>query len=183
MKAYAMIANGAEEVECLAVVDILKRGGIDCTLVSIEDSVDIVSSHKIKITADCKFTDVDLSDGDLLFMPGGMPGSERLSAYKPLIKTIEEYIAKDKYVAAICAAPGVVLGRHGFLKGKKATVFPGFEDEMIGAEVLSNGVVTDGKISTARGLGFAIDLGLELLSIMIDPKFAEDIKGRIQYNY
>ena len=79
-KVYAMIANGTEEVECLAVVDLLRRSGVETVLVSVEEDCEIISSHKVRITADAVLADTDLSDGDVIFLPGGMPGAERLAA-------------------------------------------------------------------------------------------------------
>ena len=82
-KVYAMIANGTEEVECLAVVDVLRRAGAEVTLVSIENDRTVTSSHGVKIVADAAPDAVDLTDCDALFVPGGMPGSSRLAAYTP----------------------------------------------------------------------------------------------------
>lgn len=181
-KVYAMIADGTEEVECLAVVDILRRSGVETVLVSINDTCDTTSSHNVKIQADATVAETDFSDGDVIFLPGGLPGSEYLSACEPLITAVRQALADGRRVAAICAAPGVVLGRHGFLEGKTATCFPGFEKELKGAEYTTQGVVTDGNITTARGLGFAIDLGLELVKLLVGEAQAEDTKKKIQYS-
>lgn len=181
-KVYAMIADGTEEVECLAVVDVLRRSGIETVLVSAGDTRDIVSSHQVPIRADATVSETDFSDGDVIFLPGGMPGAENLSACEPLIEALRKADADGRRIAAICAAPGVVLGRHGFLKGRTATCFPGFEKEFQGAEYTMQGVITDGNITTARGLGFAIDLGLELVRILAGDAAAEDVKKKIQYS-
>ncbi len=180
-KVYAMIADGTEEVECLAVVDVLRRCGIDTVLVAAKEGREVVSSHGIRICADQDVKETDFSDGDVIFLPGGMPGSVHLSDCGPLIQALEEYHASGKRIAAICAAPAVVLGRHGFLRGKKATCFPGFEEELNGAVVVDQGVVTDGTITTAKGLGVALDLGLELVRLLIDEKTAENTRKTIQY--
>ena len=180
-KVYAMIANGTEEVECLAVVDLLRRARIDTTLVSV-DGRTIVSSHKINIIADCTVDEIDLTSADLIFLPGGMPGSEHLAKSAPLISAIDKQLKADKRVAAICAAPAVVLGANGFLRGKKAVCFPGFEDGCVGATVITGArVVTDGNITTSRGMGCAIDLGLELIGLLEGKAKAEEIKKSIQY--
>ncbi|MGN0158319.1 MAG: DJ-1 family glyoxalase III [Brotaphodocola sp.] len=181
-KVYAMIADGTEEVECLAVVDILQRSGIETVLVSIKDTCDVLSAHKVKIQADAKIADVDFSDADVIFLPGGLPGSEYLSECEPLICAIRQALEDGRRVAAICAAPGVVLGRHGFLEGKTATCYPGFEKEFKGAAYTMQGVVTDGNVTTARGLGFAIDLGLELVKLLKDEETSENTKKSIQYS-
>jgi len=181
IKVYAMIADGTEEVECLAVADVLKRSGMDVTLVSVEAAKNVVTAHQIKIEADTTIAETDVSDGDLIFIPGGMPGSERLSACKPLIDALKKQLDSKKRVAAICAAPAVVLGRHGLLKGKKATCYPGFEAELEGAEYSSESVVTDGNVTTARGLGVAVDLGLQLAALYFGEAAAQKLREQIQY--
>ena len=117
----------------------------------------------------------------MIFLPGGLPGAENLSACEPLIDALIQADKDGRRIAAICAAPGVVLGRHGFLKGRTATCYPGFEKEFQGGEYTKQGVVTDGNITTARGLGFAIDLGIELVRLLVSEEAAEDVKGKIQY--
>lgn len=180
-KVYAMIANGSEEVECLAVVDILKRANIDTVLVSIEEIAEVVSAHGTKIIADTTVSEVDFSDGDAIFVPGGIPGSNNLASCEKLIDGLREALADGRRVAAICAAPGVVLGAHGLLKGKNATCFPGFGGDEHGANYTGAGVVTDGLITTGRGLGFAIDLGLELVALLESKELSLDIKKKIQH--
>ena len=174
-KVYAMIANGTEEVECLAVVDLLRRSGVETVLVSVEEDCEIISSHKVRITADAVLADTDLSDGDVIFLPGGMPGAG------PLLEALEQADREGRRIAAICAAPGVVLGRHGLLKGRTATCFPGFEKEFGDGRYTHQGVVTDGNLTTARGLGFAVDLGLELVELLLGSEAAEETRRRIQY--
>ena len=98
-----------------------------------------------------------------------------------MIQALKAQTQAGKRIAAICAAPAVVLGHHGLLRGKRATCFPGFEEELNGAIVVAQGVVTDGNITTAKGLGVALDLGLELVKILIDEKTADDLKKTIQY--
>lgn len=180
VKVYVMIADGTEEVECLAVTDVLKRSGMEVTLVSAEATKHVITAHQIKIEADTTIAETDISDGDLIFIPGGMPGSERLSACTPLIDALKKQLDSKKRVASICAAPAVVLGRHGLLKGKKATCYPGYEAELNGAEYSSKSVVTDGMITTARGLGVAIDLGLELVALFFDETAAKKLRDQIQ---
>ena len=180
-KVYAMIADGTAEVECLAVVDLLRRSKIDTVLVAAKEYREVVTSHGIRIQADAAVGEVDFSDADVIFLPGGMPGSVHLSQCEPLIQALKAQNQAGKRIAAICAAPAVVLGHHGLLRGKRATCFPGFEEELNGAIVVDQGVVTDGNITTAKGLGVALDLGLELVKLLIDEKTADDLKKTIQY--
>ena len=180
IKVNAVMTDGTEEAELLNVVDILKRAGADVKLVSVAGKT-ITSSHGIVLTADSTLHDTDLTDCDLLFVPGGMPGSKSLGENKSLIAAIAGMLKSGKKVAAICAAPALVLGRNGFLKGRKATCFPGFEENMVGAEVTGARVEVDGNIITARGLGCAIELGLELVALLFDRVKSDEIKTKIQF--
>ncbi len=180
-KVYAFIADGTEECELLCVVDVLRRAGVDTVIVSVSGKT-VTSSHGVKIEADAVIGSCDLSDADVLFLPGGMPGSVNLAGCEPLIRAIGSQISAGKRVAAICAAPSVVLGKNGFLKGKTGVCFPGFEDGMLGCDVkLGARVVTDGNMTTARGLGFAIELGLEIVRLLCGEGKAEEIKRKIQF--
>lgn len=180
-KVYAFLADGSEEVEALAVVDVLMRGGQEVKLVSVTGKKDIISAHHIKIETDYNFSEINCQDADILFIPGGMPGTRNLAAHEGLCNALKEAVSSGKRVAAICAAPSV-LGGLGLLDGKKATCYPGFEKELKGAEYTKQGVVTDGLITTARGLGYALDLGVELLKLLTDEVHAREIKDSIQYD-
>ncbi len=181
VKVNAVMTDGTEEAELLNVVDVLKRAGAEVSLVSVSSGKTVKSSHGIVLTADAKCADIDLSDCDLIFIPGGMPGSKTLGESRELVSAVGKLLERGKTVAAICAAPALVLGANGFLKGKKATCFPGFEQHMIGAEVTGARVQKDGNIVTSRGLGCAIELGLELVNVLFGKDKAEEIKGKIQF--
>ncbi len=178
---YGFIANGSEETELLAVVDVLMRGGVDVKLVSVTGDKHVVSAHNIKIEADYEFSEIDCADADVLFLPGGMPGTRNLAAHKGLCEALLKADREGKRIAAICAAPSV-FGGLGILMGKKATCYPGFEKELEGAEYTHQGVVTDGHVTTGRGLGYALDLGIELLSLLTDKEHAREVKASIQYD-
>ncbi len=181
-KVYAFIADGSEEVELLAVVDILKRGGQDVILVSVTGKRDVISAHHIKIQADYEFSEVDCKEADVLFLPGGMPGTKNLGAHEGLLKSLKQAHRENRRIGAICAAPSI-LGNLGILDGKKATCYPGFEPELKGALYTKQGVVTDGNITTARGLGYALDMGIELLALLTDRDHARKMKEAIQYDH
>lgn len=179
-KAYLFFATGFEEVEALTVVDILRRGGVDCKTVSIMGDYDVTSSHNVTIRADLVFEHQDLSDGDMLIMPGGIPGTPNLKAHKGLEALIREYVKENKYLAAVCAAP-TIYGEMGLLQGKNATCFPGMEDGLIGANKKTDKVVCDGQFITSRGMGTCIDFGLKLLELLTDKENADTIGKKIVY--
>ncbi len=176
---YVFLANGFEETEAVAPIDILRRSELNVTTVGIGEDV-IVSSHGIAVIPD--ITEVEFvpsDDIDMIVLPGGMPGTLNLEKSRTVQDAIDFCITNDKYIAAICAAPSI-LGRKGLLDGKKATCFPGFEQFLIGAEYTGDGVVQDGKIITAKGAGIAIDFGLKLSEILTTEANAKKIKASLQ---
>ena len=178
-KVYAFVADGMEEVECLAVCDVLLRADVDVKLVSIMGRKEITGSHGFKITADELFEEIK-DDADVLFLPGGMPGTANLAAHEGLGEMLKAHAAEGKRLAAICAAPSV-LGGLGLAAGHKVTCFPGWESKMEGATVTGAAVETDRLISTGRGMGCSIDLGLELVKLLVDEETSLDLKKKIQY--
>lgn len=178
---YVFTADGFEEIEGLTVVDMMRRAGAQVQMVSISDGLAVKGSHGIEIKADTFFEDVDFGQADLLVLPGGMPGTLHLGEYQGLTKLLTETAAQGKRVAAICAAPSV-LGGLGLLKGKRAVCYPGFEDKLTGAQVETEEVVTDGNITTSRGLGTAIPFALELISLLFGQEKAEEIGASVIYS-
>lgn len=179
-KAYLFFATGFEEVEALTVVDILRRGGVDCKTVSVTGDYDVTSSHAVTIRADLLFEEQSLKDGDMLILPGGIPGTPNLKAHAGLDKLIRQYHEAGKYLAAVCAAP-TVYGEKGLLQGRKATCFPGMESGLVGAEHREDKVVCDGQFITSRGMGTCIDFGLTLLAKLTDEGNAQTIGQKIVY--
>ena len=178
-RVYAFVADGMEEVECLAVCDCLRRAKVDVKLVSIMGRKMVTGSHGFKIEADCLFEEIG-DDADVLFLPGGLVGTNNLKADRGLAEMLKAHAAAGKRLAAICAAPSV-LGELGLVEGHRATCYPGFENQMKGADCRGDGVVTDRLISPGRGMGGAIDLGLELIRILVSENEAEKIRKAIQY--
>ncbi|MCI8510383.1 MAG: DJ-1/PfpI family protein [Lachnospiraceae bacterium] len=180
-KVYAFVSDGMEEVECLATCDVLVRAGIEVKLVSVTGKREVTGSHGFTITADLVFEELAGDDADVLFLPGGMPGTANLTEHEGLAALLKKHAATGKRLAAICAAPSV-LGGLGLLEGRRATCFPGWEEKLLGAEVLKEGVVTDGTVTTGRGMGWSLDLGLELVRLLIDEETAKSLKTKIQYD-
>lgn len=159
-----LLADGFEELEALTPVDLLKRAGQDVKTVGIGSKIP-VGTHGIPVVCDALPEDIDLSRVNMAIFPGGMPGSLNLDASPYTDKVIEAVTKSGGRIAAICAAP-LVFGRRGLLKGKRATCFPGFENELVGASVVNAAVVTDGNITTARDFRAAMEFGDELARLL-----------------
>ena len=177
---YVFLADGFEEIEALAFVDILRRAGIDTLTVSINDSKQVTGSHKITVNADITIADVDKLNLNAVVLPGGMPGTLNLQSCADVISLVEWARDNDKYIGAICAAP-MVLGEMNLLVGKKATCFPGFEKHLNGAIVTSAKVAVDGKFITAKGAGAASDFAHAFICELKDKKTTDEIIASMQY--
>ena len=177
---YLFLATGFEECEALAPLDILRRADIEVKTVGIGGKY-ITGSHGIEITADLTENDFSLNE-DIkgIILPGGMPGTLNLEN-NPTVQNAVDYANENNLlIAAICAAPSI-LGHKNLLVNKNATCFSGFEAELIGANVLSNPVVTDGNIITAFGAGAAFDFGFEILKYLTDSQKAETLSKQMRY--
>ena len=179
-KVYVFFANGFEEIEALTVVDMLRRAEVETVMVSIMPEKTVLGAHNIPVVADGLFEDYNYSDGDMLVLPGGMPGTNNLMAHEGLRDELFVYCDAQKYMAAICAAPSV-LGMNGMLRGKKATCYPGFEDKLLGAEVTKERVVTDGNIITSKGMGTAIDFAAAMIEVLCGEEVAQNVLKTVQY--
>jgi len=175
---YAFMADGCEEIEALAVVDLLRRADLDVKMVSIHNREMTEGAHGIGIRNDMMLDEIMVDADDLLFLPGGGPGTANMKACEPVCTLLKRHFAAGGRIAAICAAPSV-LGMLGLLEGKRATCYPGFESQLTGAECCTDPVVTDGMITTSRGMGTAICLGLELIAILQGKKQADKIAASI----
>ena len=204
---YMFLAPGFEEVEALAPLDLLRRAGLKVATVAVrdaayaatlqhyrdigtsatnlwsKDSLLVTGAHGITVTAD--ITEAAFAGHlfqnfapEALILPGGMPGTTNLDA-SPLVESaLELAAAKDAYLCAICAAP-LVLGKRGYLVGKRATCYPGFESYLEGATV-GGKVIRDGKVITAAGMGVAQEFGFEIISALVSPEKAGEIREAIQ---
>ncbi len=179
-KVFVFLADGFEEIEGLTVVDLLRRAGENVTTVSIMGRKEIHGAHNIDVLADALYEGEDFSCGDMLVLPGGMPGTLNLGAYKPLTDMILDWNAKGKKIAAICAAPSI-FGDLGILEGKEAVCYPGFEERLTGATIGNGPVAVAGNITTSRGLGTAIDFSTALITQLQSKEKAESIKKSIIY--
>ena len=175
------MAEGCEEIEGLTVVDVLRRAKMEITMVSITDSHRVTGSHGVTFETDACIEEVDFASYDGVILPGGLPGTTNLGACDKVVALIKEFAGQGKLVAAICAAPSV-LGKNGILEGKKATSYPGYEDEMPGCTYLQDSVVRDGNIITSRGMGTAIDFALAIVEYFSDRETAVALGNKFIYN-
>jgi 4-methyl-5(b-hydroxyethyl)-thiazole monophosphate biosynthesis len=168
-------ADGFEEVEALAPVDLLRRGGVDTVTVSIMGREVVHGSHGIDIKADTVVEELDFDSFDMIVLPGGMPGTLNLEKSRTVQDMIDFCVQNGKFIGAICAAPSI-LGRKGLLNGKKATCFPGFEEFLEGADFTGAPVEHDGNIITARGAGVALEFGLKLVEVLSGKPASDKIR-------
>lgn len=179
-RAGIFMADGLEEIEALTVVDILRRAQIDIRMISINGTKRVTGAHGIVLETDEILEEADTDSLDLLVLPGGMPGTLHLGACERLTEELKKADAQKRGIAAICAAPSI-LGDLGMLSGRKAVCYPGFEDRLQGADVVREPVVTDGHITTSRGMGTAIAFALELVARLQDRESAGRIGASILY--
>ena len=172
-----ILANGFEEIEALCPLDMLRRAGLDARLVGISGRI-VVGSHGIAVVCDLSSDEVDPETISLVIFPGGMPGSLNLDQAEFTDTVIESVVRRGGRLAAICAAP-LVLGHRGLLDGRRATCYPGFEKELLGATVTDAGVVTDGNITTARGAGVALAFAKELITLISGKEKADELSAGI----
>lgn len=177
-RALVVFADGCEEIEAVTVIDILRRGGVETVSASLDDTL-VHGNHGIGIEADL---DLDHALGqrfDMLILPGGQPGASHLAADPRVQRLLQDHARDGRYLAAICAAPGV-LAAAGLLKGKRATSFPGAIQDLSGIEYLDAAVVQDGKVVTSRGPGTAMDFALELLALLMGDGARQEVEARLQ---
>ncbi len=174
------LADGFEEIEGLTVVDLLRRAEVHVTTVSVTGEYMIHGAHGIDVQADTLFESMNYEEQDMLVLPGGMPGTLNLGKHKGLEALLRKFYQREKYIAAICAAPSV-FGKYGFLKGRRAASYPGFEEALDGAEIAKDAVVVSDFVITSRGMGTAIPFSLALIELLEGSQKAEKIRESIIY--
>ncbi len=177
---YVFLAHGFEEIEAVTVVDILRRAGIQVKTVSLMEDKTVYGSRGIGIEADIFFREGNYNKCAMLILPGGMPGTINLCNHKELNIELKDYYLSGKPIAAICAAP-MVLGRAGILAGHEATIYPGMEDELIGAIKKDDDVVVSGNLITAKGPGIAMKFALAIIDRLKGTDKAKEIAEELLY--
>lgn len=179
---YVFLADGFEEIEALTPVDLLRRVGVEVTMVAVgSDEKVITGARKIPVVCSLSLDELpeSIEDVDLVILPGGMPGTVNLLNNEKLMAYVDKCNLAGKRIAAICAAPARIFGERGMLKGRRATCYPGMEDCMIGASACADSVVTDGNITTSRGMGTAMDFGLELVKLLCGEEKAKELANGV----
>ncbi|GLJ38673.1 hypothetical protein SUGI_0788320 [Cryptomeria japonica] len=177
------IANGSEEMEAVIIIDVLRRANIHVVVASVEETLEIVASRKVKIVADKLIEEAATSAYDLIVLPGGMPGAERLSNTQSLTKLLREQAESKKAYGAICASPAVVLEAHGLLKEKKATAHPAFSQKLADQSAADTRVVIDGNLITSRGPGTAMEFALAIVEKIFGQEKAISIAEAMVFPY
>ncbi len=176
---YCFLANGFEEVEAIAPVDMLRRAGAEVKTVGVTGKT-VTGSHGIEIVADCLIDEIILDDSlEAIILPGGLPGATNLEKDETVQKAIDFALENDKYICAICAAPSI-LGHKGILENKCAIAYPGFEKELYGAKISSEHIAVDGKFITGKGPGVAIEFGIEIVKALLGEEKANAVYGALQ---
>jgi len=173
-----LLANGFEEVEALAPCDMLRRAEINVNLVSTEADIFVTGNHGICVKCDKMLAEV--SESEMIVLPGGLPGVPNLMANKKVMELVANQIKAGKRVGAICAAPWI-LGELGITEGRIATCYPGFEDKLKCAAVSDEKAVTDGLITTSKAAGTAMDFAFEIIKVLKGSEVAEKVKNSVYY--
>ena len=179
-RVYTLLKEGFEEIEALTVVDFLRRADIEIFTVSTEKDLMVEGSHKIKVMADMMFSDLDLEDIDLLFIPGGMPAAKDLADDPRVADLVQKLDKRGRVLAAICAGP-MVLAKGGALKGKEATSYPGFDKFLEGIKEYKEDVllVRDENVITSRSVSTANYLALALIELIKGTEKMKEIKAEV----
>ncbi|MBR4225035.1 MAG: DJ-1/PfpI family protein [Oscillospiraceae bacterium] len=178
---YIFLANGFEEIEAITPIDLLRRAGKKVVTCAVGDEITILGSHAVPFVCDMLAKDCVNKDLEGVILPGGKVGTMNLMNDVMVRRMVTFCYESDLVIGAICAAPSI-LGRMGILEEKKAVCYPGFEDKLVGAEVLDVPAVTDGKIITARGAGAALEFSYELISAFCGKEKADEIAQGIVWN-
>lgn len=179
-KVFEFLAEGFEEIEALAPVDILRRGGVDIKTVSVTGSETVTSAHGIGVRADLLFADADLSAADMLMLPGGLPGATNLLAHEGVRQALLAHDKAGKRIGAICAAP-MVLGDLGLLRGRRATCSPGFEKYLTGARYTAELFTIDGNIITGEGPCATLPYAYAILGFFVPEATVAQLQVGMQY--
>ena len=172
---YVFFADGFEEMEAFASVDILRRAGLNVQMITVTSDEIVRGAHGIPVLCDKNIENCDFFDAELAVLPGGLPGATTLAECKDLHKLLQHMASENKTIAAICAAP-MVLGQLGLLKGRKATCYPSFDKYLEGAEYTGALVEKDGNFITGKGPGASIKFALALVEHLCGKEKVKELE-------
>ena len=175
---YILLADGFEEIEALCPLDLLRRAGIDAKTVSVTEKRVVTGSHGIPVTADLELGQMDLTQLDMIVLPGGLKGVASIKGSPAALEAVRFAWENDKFVAAICAAP-TILAMLGIAEGKSVTCYPGCEEQMGGAHMVCAAAVTDGKLITGASAGCAVPFALALITALKGQEEANRVAEQI----
>lgn len=179
-KTLIILANGFEEIEAVAVIDMLRRANIDVTVASLGYNA-VTSARQVTVIADTDLFSVKDALFDMVILPGGEPGTTNLENSEMVTAVLKHHIEHKKWIAAICAAPRI-LNKLGFLKDKKATSFPGTKPLMTECIYQEEAVIQDGLFITSRGAGTSFDFGFKLVEVLISKEQSDELKTRMVFS-
>lgn len=162
-RALISVADGVEDLECVTLIDVLRRAEVEVVVASIESRRMITCARGTRLTADTMLVDVLAQPFDLIVLPGGMPGAQHLAEHEPLAERVREQAKAGKLFAAICAAPALALQQYGVLRQRRMTCYPVFSDRLSGCVFVDQPVVVDGNCITSQGPGTALAFALTLV--------------------
>ncbi|WP_192980019.1 DJ-1 family glyoxalase III [Pseudomonas sp. EggHat1] len=166
-RALIAVADGVEDLECVTLIDVLRRADIEVLVASIEERRMITCARGTRLTADAMLVDVLAQDFDLIVLPGGMPGAQHLADFEPLAERVRKQAKAGELFAAICAAPALALQRYGVLRQRRMTCYPAFSDRLSGCTFVDEVVVVDGNCITSQGPGTALAFALTLVEQLV----------------
>ncbi|AYC34377.1 DJ-1/PfpI family protein [Pseudomonas cavernae] len=162
-RALIAVADGVEDLETVTLIDVLRRADIEVLVASIEGRRMFTCARGTRMTADAMLIDVLAQEFDLIVLPGGMPGAQRLAEHAPLGERVAQQAKAGKLFAGICAAPAVALQSYGVLRQRRLTCYPAFSDRLSGCTFVDQPVVVDGNCITSQGPGTALAFALTLV--------------------
>jgi 4-methyl-5(b-hydroxyethyl)-thiazole monophosphate biosynthesis len=174
VKALLFLATGFEEIESMCVVDTLRRAGVTILLAGLHEGP-IVGSRGVQMIPDSLLDELTVGDFDAVILPGGSPGYINLGADERVLEMVMKAYESGKLVAAICGASSI-LGKLGIVRGRKATIFPGKEAELVGATPVSDPVVVDDNVVTSQGPGTALEFAIKLVELLVGEQKAREVK-------
>ncbi|MCP4024489.1 MAG: DJ-1 family protein [Desulfobacteraceae bacterium] len=177
-KVLVPVSQGIEPVEAITIIAVLRRAGANVIVASV-DELEIMSSAGIRFFADQKITDCMDETYDLIALPGGIPGAQNLCDSGELISLLKKQAGDEKYYAAICASPALVLHHHGLVRPGCVTCHPAFVDQIDNGNIVEEKVVVDGNCVTSRGAGTAVHFALKLVELMYSKETAAEVAGSL----